>query len=84
MKDDDDEDSPNKTDDANSSGTAEFDQYGEPIRKYKALCYEDICVWIVQNPRPGGRDLFATIDASVSKLQRLSSSSVGASSSFLS
>jgi hypothetical protein len=35
------------------------DEFGEAIRQYKALCYEDICVWIVQNPRPGGRDLLA-------------------------
>ena len=28
-------------------------------RKYKALCYEDIRLWIVQNPNPGGRDLLA-------------------------
>lgn len=26
-------------------------------RKYKALCYEDIRLWIVRNPTPGGRDL---------------------------
>jgi hypothetical protein len=35
------------------------DEFGEAIRQYKALCYEDICLWIVQNPRPGGRDLLA-------------------------
>lgn len=33
------------------------DEFGEAIRQYKALCYEDICLWIVQNPRPRGRDL---------------------------
>jgi hypothetical protein len=26
-------------------------------REYKALCYEDIRLWIVQDPTPGGRDL---------------------------
>lgn len=38
---------------------AELDEFGEAIRKYKALCYEDICLWIVQNPKQGGRDLLA-------------------------
>jgi hypothetical protein len=38
---------------------AELDELGEAIRKYKALCYEDICLWIVQNPKRGERDLFA-------------------------
>ena len=28
-------------------------------REYKALCYEDIRLWIVQNTTPGGRDLLA-------------------------
>ncbi len=28
---------------------------GEPERKHKALCYEDIVLWIVKSPR-GGRD----------------------------
>ncbi|KAJ8058423.1 hypothetical protein OCU04_012612 [Sclerotinia nivalis] len=36
-----------------------YDEFGEAIRQYKALCYEDICLWIVQNPRPMGRDLLA-------------------------
>lgn len=31
----------------------------EEIRKWKVLCYEDITLWIVQNPKPGGRDLLA-------------------------
>jgi len=38
---------------------AELDELGEAIRKYKALCYEDICLWIVQNPKRGKRDLLA-------------------------
>ena len=38
---------------------AELDEFGEPIRRYKALCYEDICLWIVRNPKRGGRDLLA-------------------------
>lgn len=42
-----------------STGGAKYDEFGEAIRQYKALCYEDICLWIVQNPRPEGRDLLA-------------------------
>ena len=38
---------------------AELDEFGEARRKYKALCYEDICLWIVQNPKRGERDLLA-------------------------
>jgi hypothetical protein len=30
---------------------AELDEFGEAIRKYKAPCYEDICLWIVRNPK---------------------------------
>lgn len=29
------------------------------VREYKALCYKDICIWIVQNPTYGERDLLA-------------------------
>lgn len=32
---------------------------GEPIRKHKALCYEDIILWIVKDPKQGGRDVWA-------------------------
>ncbi len=39
--------------------TAELDEFGEAIQKYKALCYEDICFWIVQNLKRGRRDLLA-------------------------
>lgn len=38
---------------------AELDEFGKAVRKYKVLYYEDICLWIVQNPKPGGRDLLA-------------------------
>jgi hypothetical protein len=31
----------------------------EPIRKHKALCYEDIILWIVKDPKRGGRDVLA-------------------------
>jgi hypothetical protein len=37
----------------------ELDEFGELRRKYKALCYEDIRLWIVRNPKPGERDLLA-------------------------
>jgi hypothetical protein len=37
----------------------ELDEFGEAKRKYKALCYEDIRIWIVQNPKRGERDLLA-------------------------
>ena len=32
----------------------DVDEFGEAKREYKALCYEDICLWIVQNPKRGG------------------------------
>ncbi|KAH9204046.1 hypothetical protein DL95DRAFT_529410 [Leptodontidium sp. 2 PMI_412] len=63
------------TEDTDKCYTAEIDECGEPLRqnldaakpsdfeeakrKYKALCYEDICLWIVQNPKRGERDLLA-------------------------
>jgi hypothetical protein len=31
----------------------------EPCRKHKALCYEDIVLWIVQDPNGADRDVFA-------------------------
>lgn len=31
----------------------------EKRRMWKALCYKDICLWIVQNPKRGERDLLA-------------------------
>lgn len=41
------------------SDETELDEFGEVRRKYKALCYEDIRIWIVQNPNEGERDLLA-------------------------
>jgi hypothetical protein len=36
---------------------AKLDEFGEAIQKCKAFCYEDICLWIVKNPKRGERDL---------------------------
>jgi hypothetical protein len=38
---------------------AELDEFREAVRKCKALCYEDICLWIVKNPKNGERDVLA-------------------------
>jgi hypothetical protein len=46
-------DSPENFNDAEPGG------FEEAKRKYKALCYEDICLWIVRNPKQGERDLLA-------------------------
>jgi len=45
---------------ANKNDTEYDDDYFDPdtiTRQYKALCYEDIRLWIVQNPTPGERDV---------------------------
>ncbi|KAH9204554.1 hypothetical protein DL95DRAFT_418158 [Leptodontidium sp. 2 PMI_412] len=63
------------TEDTDKCYTTEIDECGEPLRQnldaakhsefeevkrqYKALCYGDICLWIVQNPKRGERDLLA-------------------------
>jgi hypothetical protein len=39
--------------------TAMFDEFGEATRTCKALCYEDIILWVVRNPVKGGRDVLA-------------------------
>jgi hypothetical protein len=33
--------------------------FNELVRSYKAICYEDVRFWIVQNPKQGERDLLA-------------------------
>ena len=35
------------------------DEFGEVIWKYKALCYKDICLWIMKNPKDGEWDVLA-------------------------
>ena len=32
---------------------------GGRIREHKALCYEDVILWVVKNPKEGGRDVLA-------------------------
>lgn len=41
------------------STTDEQDGEKETMRLHKALCYEDIVLWIVRNPNRGGRDVLA-------------------------
>jgi hypothetical protein len=36
-----------------------LNKHKKAIQKYKALCYKDICLWIVQNPKRKERDLLA-------------------------
>jgi len=43
----------------NTCYNTKFDEFREAIWKYKALYYKDICLWIVQNPKQGERDLLA-------------------------
>jgi hypothetical protein len=40
-----------------SGDTDELDEFREARRKYKALYYEDICLWIIKNLKEGERDL---------------------------
>lgn len=30
------------------------DEFREPLREFNTLCYEDICPWVVKNPKRGG------------------------------
>ncbi|KFA52687.1 hypothetical protein S40293_10323 [Stachybotrys chartarum IBT 40293] len=43
----------------NPSFEKKTDQFGNTIRKHKALCYEDITLWVVRDPKQGGRDVLA-------------------------
>ena len=39
--------------------TQDPDEFREPVREFKALCYKDVCLWVVKDPKRGGRDLLA-------------------------
>ena len=41
-------------DDSLNGATNDF---GDPVRKYKVLCYEDITLWIVKDPNQGESDV---------------------------
>jgi Protein of unknown function (DUF3435) len=41
------------------SGFEDDGGFDSPVRRCKALCYEDIRLWVVQNPMQGERDLLA-------------------------
>lgn len=30
------------------------DEFREPVREFNTLCYKDICLWVVKNPKRGG------------------------------
>ena len=54
----------NKPDPWESSDNGSYNDYdlsnfNELVRSYKAICYEDVRLWIVQNPKQGERDLIA-------------------------
>jgi hypothetical protein len=34
-------------------------EFKKEVQKTEVIYYEDICLWIVQNPKPGERDLLA-------------------------
>jgi hypothetical protein len=38
---------------------SEPDGFGEATREWKALCYEDLVLWVVRNPQEGERDVLA-------------------------
>jgi hypothetical protein len=41
------------------TGTDRIEEDRELVRKHKALCYEDMVLWIVKNTKNGGRDVLA-------------------------
>lgn len=53
----------NRTQPWENAANADYDdvtrEFIKTKRRYKALCYEDVQLWIVQNPMPGKRDLVA-------------------------
>ena len=56
-------DNPNDADynglEESTTGNDNTDHLREPTKRCKALCYEDVRLWIVQNPSRGERDLVA-------------------------
>ncbi|EFZ00634.2 alcohol dehydrogenase [Metarhizium robertsii ARSEF 23] len=42
-----------------SKGISGIEEDSELVREHKVLCYEDIVLWIVQDPNHGGRDVLA-------------------------
>ncbi len=49
-----------RTDDtATEQQTQDPDELRERVREFKALCYEDIRLWVVKDPKRGERDLLA-------------------------
>jgi hypothetical protein len=45
--------------DESDSGSSERSEDKEPVRKHKALCYEDIILWVAKDPNNGERDVLA-------------------------
>ena len=37
----------------------EFNKFEEAVQKTKALCYKNICLWIIKNPQKGEQDVLA-------------------------
>jgi hypothetical protein len=50
------ESSDNSSYNESDDGLVDFNEF---VRSYKALCYKDLQLWIVQNPKKGERDLLA-------------------------
>ncbi|EXM13173.1 hypothetical protein FOTG_18367 [Fusarium oxysporum f. sp. vasinfectum 25433] len=54
------EDTPDEGDQwQGSTATPDAETEGDPARLTKALCYEDLTLWIVKDPRAGRRDVLA-------------------------
>jgi hypothetical protein len=39
--------------------TQDPDKFRDPVQEFNTLCYEDICLWVMKNPKQGDRDLLA-------------------------
>jgi hypothetical protein len=42
-----------------SDNNNSLSNFNKPIRLYKAICYKDVQLWIVQNPKQGEHNLLA-------------------------